>query len=373
MSQSSPDMMQQPFEGIAVGDSLRVTVAARDASTLTLLCAHDAQPRQPASQQAACMSSGGAAQPLDVASHHGLTRLLAAVKELSPVRVGVVHPCDATSLSAALDAHRLGLIEPVLIAPRARLEAVALAQGLELQGLRIEDVPHSHAAAELGARLAASGEVEALMKGSLHTDELMAAVVAGSAGLRTKRRVSHCFVLQTASYPRPFIVTDAAINLAPDLLQKADIARNAIELAQVLGVARPRLAILAAVETVNPNMPATLDAAALCKMADRGQITGGVLDGPLAFDNAVSIEAARTKGITSPVAGQADILLVPDLESGNMLAKQLMYLGGAASAGIVLGAKVPIVLTSRADSRESRIASCAIALLLAHHYRQTPP
>ena len=373
MSQPSPDMTQQPFEGIAVGDSLRVTVASRDASTLTLLCVHEAPPRQPSPQQAVSLSSGGAAQPLDVASHHGLARLLAAVKELPPVRVGVVHPCDATSLSAALDAHRLGLIEPVLIAPRARLEAIALAQGLELQGLRIEDVPHSHAAAECGARLAASGEVEALMKGSLHTDELMAAVVAGSAGLRTKRRVSHCFVLQTASYPRPFIVTDAAINLAPDLLQKADIARNAIELAQVLGVARPKLAILAAVETVNPNMPATLDAAALCKMADRGQITGGVLDGPLAFDNAVSIEAARTKGITSPVAGQADILLVPDLESGNMLAKQLMYLGGAASAGIVLGAKVPIVLTSRADSRESRIASCAIALLLAHHYRQTPP
>ena len=375
MSQSSPEGMREPFEGLAVGDSLHVTVAARDASTLTLRCAREAQAQAftTASPQVADLSSGGAEQPLDVAAHHGLTRLLAAVKELPPVRVGVVHPCDATSLSAALDAHRLGLIEPVLIAPRAKLEAIALAQGFELQGLRIEDVPHSHAAAEQGARLAACGELEGLMKGSLHTDELMAAVVAGSAGLRTKRRVSHCFVLQTASYPRPFIVTDAAINLAPDLLQKADIARNAIELAQVLGVARPKLAILAAVETVNPSMPATLDAAALCKMADRGQITGGVLDGPLAFDNAVSIEAARTKGITSPVAGQADILLVPDLESGNMLAKQLMYLGGAASAGIVLGAKVPIVLTSRADSRESRIASCAIALLLAHHYRQTPP
>jgi len=375
MSQSSPEGMREPFESLAVGDSLHVTVAARDASTLTLRCAREAQAQAftTASPQVADLSSGGAEQPLDVATHHGLIRLLAAVKELPPVRMGVVHPCDAISLSAALDAHRLGLIEPVLIAPRAKLEAIALAQGFELQGLRIEDVPHSHAAAEHGARLAASGELEGLMKGSLHTDELMAAVVAGSAGLRTKRRVSHCFVLQTASYPRPFIVTDAAINLAPDLLQKADIARNAIELAQVLGVARPKLAILAAVETVNPSMPATLDAAALCKMADRGQITGGVLDGPLAFDNAVSIEAARTKGITSPVAGQADILLVPDLESGNMLAKQLMYLGGAASAGIVLGAKVPIVLTSRADSRESRIASCAIALLLAHHYRQTPP
>lgn len=375
MTQSIPDMSPLFFDGISVGESLRVTVAARDASTLTLLCARDApsQAQVPPAPQADSMPSSVSPPPLDVASQHGLTRLLAAVKELPPVRVGVVHPCDEISLPSALDAHRLGLIEPVLIAPRAKLEAIALAQGLELQGLRIDDVPHSHAAAEHGARLAASGEVEALMKGSLHTDELMAAVVAGSAGLRTKRRVSHCFVLQTASYPRPFIVTDAAINLAPDLLQKADIARNAIELAQVLGVARPKVAILAAVETVNPTMPATLDAAALCKMADRGQITGGVLDGPLAFDNAVSIEAARTKGITSPVAGQADILLVPDLESGNMLAKQLMYLGGASSAGIVLGAKIPIVLTSRADSRESRIASCAIALLLAHHYRQTPP
>ena len=211
------------------------------------------------------------------------------------------------------------------------------------------------------------------MKGSLHTDELMAAVVDRAAGLRTKRRISHCFVLQTPHYPRPFIVTDAAINLAPGLEQKADIIRNAIDLAHAIGVAEPKVAILAAVETVNPTMPATLDAAALCKMADRGQIAGGVLDGPLAFDNAVSIAAARTKGINSKVAGQADILVVPDLESGNMLAKQIMYMGEAASAGIVLGAKVPVILTSRADSRQSRIASCAIALMLAHRYRTAPP
>ena len=211
------------------------------------------------------------------------------------------------------------------------------------------------------------------MKGSLHTDELMAAVVARESGLRTKRRVSHCFVLHTPRYPRPFIVTDAAINLAPDLEQKADIIRNAIDLAHAIGVAEPKVAILAAVETVNPAMPSTLDAAALCKMAERGQITGGVLDGPLAFDNAVSAAAARTKGITSAVAGQADILVVPDLESGNMLAKQLVFLGDASSAGIVLGARVPVVLTSRADSDESRIASCAIALILAHRYRSTPP
>ena len=373
MTESTTDML----DGLAIGESLRVTVAARDAAsgTLTLLCRRD--PDQPGLAPLAQTSPQTPAlapqEPLDVASHHGLARLLDAVALLPPMRVGVVHPCDASSLSAVLEAQRLGLIEPVLIAPRARLEALAAEQGLALDGLRIEDVAHSHAAAEQGVRLAASGEVEALMKGSLHTDELMAAVVSASAGLRTKRRVSHCFVLQTPAYPRPFIVTDAAINLAPDLLQKADIVRNAIELAHVIGVARPKVAILAAVETVNPTMPATLDAAALCKMADRGQITGGVLDGPLAFDNAVSVDAARTKGIASPVAGQADILLVPDLESGNMLAKQLMYLGGASSAGIVLGAKVPVVLTSRADSRESRIASCAIALLLAHRYRQTPP
>ena len=239
--------------------------------------------------------------------------------------------------------------------------------------MTIEDVPHSHAAAERAAELASLGKVEALMKGSLHTDELMTAIVASTSGLRTKRRVSHCFVLQTPHYPRPFIVTDAAINLNPTLEQKADIVRNAIDLAHVIGVATPKVAILAAVETVSAAMPATLDAAALCKMADRGQISGGVLDGPLAFDNAVSLAAARTKGLTSEVAGQADILVVPDLESGNILAKQLIYLGDAASAGIVLGAKVPVVLTSRADTLESRMASCAIAVMLAHHYRTSPP
>jgi phosphotransacetylase/acyl dehydratase len=310
---------------------------------------------------------------LDVAGNDGLQRLLAHVAPLQAIRVAVVHPCDALSLSGALDARDAGLIVPVLIAPRAKLAAAAAEAGVDLSGLETLDVPHSHAAAARAAELAAKGEVEALMKGSLHTDELMAAVVASAAGLRTKRRVSHCFVLQTPHYPRPFIVTDAAINLAPDLAQKADIVRNAIDLAHAIGVAEPKVAILAAVETVSPSMPATLDAAALCKMADRGQITGARLDGPLALDNAVSITAARTKGIVSDVAGRADILVAPDMESGNMLAKQLMYLGEAASAGIVLGARVPVVLTSRADSRESRIASCAIALLLAHRYRSAPP
>ena len=292
------------------------------------------------------------------------------VRPLGTVRMAVVHPCSASALLAAREATDAGLIEPVLVAPRAKLEALAAEAGIDLSGLAIEDVPHSHAAAARAAEMAGKGEVEALMKGSLHTDELMGAVVASAAGLRTERRVSHCFVMQTAAYPRPFIITDAAINIAPDLAQKADILRNAIDLAQAIGVATPKVAILAAVETVNPTMPSTLDAAALCKMADRGQIAGAILDGPLAFDNAISAAAAHIKGIVSPVAGQADILLVPDLESGNMLAKQLEYLGHASSAGIVLGARVPIVLTSRADPPASRIASCAIAVLLAHRNRK---
>ena len=309
----------------------------------------------------------------DAQDQTGLQLLLAHVAHMQPIRVAVAHPCDGLSLSAALEARHAGLIEPVLVGPQARLEAIAREAELDLANVAIVDTPHSHAAAQQAVALAANGEVEALMKGSLHTDELMSALVSSAAGLRTKRRVSHCFLLQTPAYPRPFIVTDAAINIAPTLEQKADIIRNAIELAQVIGVREPKVAILAAVETVSPTMTATLDAAALCKMADRGQITGGLLDGPLAFDNAVSIAAARIKGIVSEVAGQADILVVPDLESGNMLAKQLIFLGGAASAGIVLGAKVPVILTSRADSRDTRIASCAIALMLAHHYRLSPP
>ena len=312
-------------------------------------------------------------QRTDANGNDGLARLLDHVAGLAPVRAAMVHPCDALSLAAALDVRDAGLVEPVLVAPRARLEAAAAEAGIDISGISVEDVPHSHAAALRAAELARDGKVEILIKGSLHTDELMSAVVASASGLRTKRRVSHCFVIQTPHYPRPFIVTDAAVNLAPDLLQKADIVQNAIFLAHVIGIERPKVAILAAVETVNPSMQATLDAAALCKMADRGQITGGVLDGPLAFDNAVSMQAAKAKGIESPVAGRADVLVVPDLESGNMLAKQLIFMGQAASAGIVLGAKVPVVLTSRADPRESRMASCAIALMLAHHNRQAPP
>ena len=372
---------------VKLGDRLtiRVEVKAKDAATrrVTLACACINQSGRTVIEGEAeviapdeRIERARTALPeirLDVAGKDGLQRLLAHVAPLEPIHVAVVHPCDALSLSGALDARDVGLIVPVLVGPRARIDAAAAEAGLDLAGVAVEDVPHSHAAAARAAELAREGRVEALMKGSLHTDELMSVVVARESGLRTKRRVSHCFVLPTPYYPRPFIVTDAAINLAPDLEQKADIVRNAIDLAHAIGVRAPKVAILAAVETVTPSMPATLDAAALCKMADRGQIEGGVLDGPLAFDNAVSIAAARTKGIVSEVAGQADILVVPDLESGNMLAKQVMYMGEAASAGIVLGARVPVVLTSRADSRESRMAACAVALLLAHRYRGAPP
>ncbi|MGN6707079.1 MAG: bifunctional enoyl-CoA hydratase/phosphate acetyltransferase [Rhodanobacter sp.] len=317
---------------------------------------------------------GGSARAASAqATLRGVERLIAHVRSMEPVRMAVVHPCDALSLAGAIDARDAGIIRPVLMAPHAKLQAAAAEARIDLAGIRCIDVPHSHAAAAEAAAMASRGEVDALMKGSLHSDELMAAIVPTAAGLRTKRRITHCFVMETPAYPRPFIITDAAINIAPTLDDKADIVRNAIDLAHVIGVAEPKVAILAAVETVNSRMPSTLDAAALCKMADRGQITGGLLDGPLAFDNAVSPEAARVKGIVSAVAGRADILVVPDLESGNMLAKQLEYMGHADSAGIVLGARVPIVLTSRSDSRRSRLASCTLALLLAHHYRTSPP
>ncbi|KPK05990.1 MAG: hypothetical protein AMJ64_10365, partial [Betaproteobacteria bacterium SG8_39] len=254
--------------------------------------------------------------------------------------------------------------------PQAKIRAVAEAEQIDLSPYERVDAEHSHAAAALAAEMARDGKVEALMKGSLHTDELLGAVVRSSAGLRTARRISHVFLLDVPAYPRPLMVTDAAINIAPTLEDKVDIVQNAIDLARTLGIEQPKVAILAAVETVNPRMPATLDAAALCKMADRGQISGGLLDGPLAFDNAISEEAAKTKKIVSPVAGRADILLVPDLESGNMVAKQLQYLAGADSAGIVLGTRVPIVLTSRADSVRTRLASTAVMALVAHARRK---
>jgi phosphate acetyltransferase len=283
--------------------------------------------------------------------------------------MAVAHPCDKESLLGVVEAAQAGLIIPTLIGPVAKMRAVAEQQGIDLAGLTLVDVEHSHAAAAEAVALARAGKVEALMKGSLHTDELMSEVVTAN-GLRTARRISHVFLADVPTYPKPLLITDAAINIEPDLECKADIVRNAIDLALVLGIVEPKVAILAAVETVTPKMRATLDAAALCKMADRGQIAGGVLDGPLAFDNAISIVAAKTKGILSAVAGRADILVVPDLESGNMLAKQLEYLAEALMTGVVVGARVPIVLTSRADTAETRAASCAIALLMAHAKRK---
>ena len=292
-------------------------------------------------------------------------QLLEAAQRCERIRMAIVHPCSREALEGALDAARLGLIEPVLIGPAAKIRAVAEESGIDIGSTTIVDVPHSHAAARKAVAMAQSGEVQALMKGSLHTDELLGEVVNAQTGLRTGRRMSHVFVLDVPRYPKPLLITDAAINVAPDFEAKVDIVQNAIDLAHALGIPRPKVAILSAVETVTPKLRSAMDAAALAKMADRGQITGGLVDGPLAFDNAVSMAAATTKGIHSEVAGDADILVVPDLESGNMLAKQLEYLGDAQAAGIVMGARVPIVLTSRADSAHSRIASCAIAVLLA--------
>jgi phosphate acetyltransferase len=295
--------------------------------------------------------------------------LLARCGGLAPVPTAVAHPCDVSSLTGALDAANLGLIVPILVGPEAKIRAVAEEADLRLDGITIIDAPHSHASAEFAVRAVREGQAELLMKGSLHSDELLHEVAIGANGLRTERRLSHVFAMDVPSYHKPLFITDAAVNIFPKLADKADIVRNAIDLVQSLGVGTPKVAILGAVETVSEKMPSTIDAAALCKMADRGQITGGLLDGPLAFDNAISAEAARIKGITSPVAGDPDILLVPDLEAGNMLAKQLTFLAGAEAAGIVLGARVPIILTSRADSVRSRIGSCAIAVLLAHARR----
>ncbi|MGO4910390.1 bifunctional enoyl-CoA hydratase/phosphate acetyltransferase [Pseudorhodobacter sp. W20_MBD10_FR17] len=298
-------------------------------------------------------------------------RLIAATEGLAPIPTAVVHPCDPLSLTGALDAAHQGMIVPVLVGPRPKIEAAAKEAGRTLEGVEIVDTPHSHAAAAAAVALVQAGKVASLMKGSLHTDELMEAVIDAALGLRTERRMSHVYVLDVPTYPKPLLITDAAINIQPDLTVKRDIVQNAIDLARSLGITRPKVAILSAVEMVNPHIPSTVDAAALCKMADRGQITGGVLDGPLAFDNAVSPVAAAAKGIVSDVAGIADILVAPDLESANMMAKQLIYLAGADAAGIVLGARVPIILTSRADSAAARLASCALAQLFISH--QTLP
>src|SRR5512137_829896 len=294
--------------------------------------------------------------------------LLDVCKTLPPTPTAVAHPCDESSLRGAVDAAKLGLIAPILVGPRARIEAVAAKEGIDIAGLPIVDAQHSHDAAEKAVALVREGKAEALMKGSLHTDELMGAVVRRETGLRTARRVSHCFVMDVPTYAETLIVTDAAVNIAPTMEDKVDIIQNAIDLAHALRFPEVRVAILSAMETVNPKVPSTVEAGALCKMADRGQITGGVLDGPLALDNAISLESVKIKKIDSPVAGRANVLVVPDLEAGNMLAKSLTFLAGADAAGIVLGARVPIILTSRADSVLTRLASCAVAVLVAHQH-----
>lgn len=320
------------------------------------------------------LSTDSPASPLLAGAHTRnrgalLKELAQRAQALPPVRMGVVHPCDAPSLEGALAAGENRLIAPTLIGPRGKIEAVAEAAGLSLEGVEIVDAPYSHAAAATAVEMVRRGRLQAMMKGSLHTDEVMRAVVHEGAGLRTERRISHVFVIDTPGYHKLLLVTDAAINIAPTLDEKRDIIRNAIDLAQAIGVARPKVAILSAVETVEGKIPSTIEAAALCKMADRGQISGADLDGPLAFDNAISRQAAEQKNIRSEVAGDPDILVAPDLEAGNILAKEMVFLAGANTAGLVLGARVPIVLTSRADDVASRVASCALAQLFAHRIR----
>jgi len=298
-------------------------------------------------------------------SHEKYDRLIAHCKSIPPTQTAVAHPCDESSLKGAVDAARVGLIHPILVGPPVRIRELAAKLGLDISRYRLVEAVYSQESAAKAVELVRNAEAEALMKGSLHTDELMGAVVRSDTGLRTSRRISHCFVMDVPGYPEPLIITDAAVNIAPTLKEKVDIVQNAIDLARDLGTTEVRVAILSAMETVNPDVPSTLEAAALCKMADRGQITGALVDGPLALDNAISPEAAKIKKIDSPVAGRANVLVVPDLEAGNMLAKSLSFLAGADTAGIVLGAKVPIILTSRADSLTARLASCAVATLVA--------
>lgn len=303
--------------------------------------------------------------------HEKYRRLIDYCSTLPPMRTAVVHPCDESSLSGALEAAKLGLISPLLVGPRARIKAAADSSGLDISAMELVDAPYSEAAAEQAVQLVREGRAEALMKGSLHTDELMAVVVKRETGLRTARRVSHCFVMDVPGHEQALIITDAAVNITPTLQEKVDILQNAIDLAHALRVDEVRVAVLSAMETVNPKVPSAIDAAALCKMVDRHQITGALVDGPLALDNAIDLEAARIKKIDSPVAGRANVLLVPDLVAGNMLAKSLSFLAGADAAGIVLGARVPIILTSRADSLLTRLASCAVAVLVAQARRES--
>jgi len=306
-------------------------------------------------------------------THEKYQRLVKYTEGLMPVATAVAHPCDEFSLRSVADAVEIGVIDPILTGPESRIRAVAERAEIDISSFEVVDAPHSHAAAAAAVALVHEGRAECLMKGSLHTDELMGAVVSRSHGLRTERRVSHCFVMDVPSYAETIIVSDAAINIAPTLAEKVDIVQNAIDLAHAMKFKEVRVAILSAMETVNPKVNSTIEAAALCKMADRKQITGGILDGPLALDNAISLAAADIKKIDSPVAGRANVLIVPDLEAGNMMAKSLSFLANADAAGIVLGARVPIILTSRADSVLTRLASCAVAALVAQARREAPP
>jgi phosphate acetyltransferase len=375
---------QLEFDGsISVGDHVRATVTARrkypESAYVLFDCVVESAGRRvlwgtvcvEAPHRKATYSN--IATPEIVLRRNDVfARLLKRCEPLAAVTCAVAHPCDRDSFLGAIEAARRNLIAPVLVGPAARIRPLAAAHGIDISNFRLVDTEHSHASAAAAVALARNGEVETLMKGSLHTDEIMAAVIASQSGLRTERRVSHVFVMDVPAYDRMLFVTDAAINIEPTLAEKRDIAQNAIDLARSLGVEVPKIAILSAVETVNPDIRSTIDAAALCKMADRGQIRGAILDGPLAFDNAISEFAARTKSIQSPVAGKADILLVPNIEAGNMLAKQLQYFAGADSAGIVVGARVPVILTSRADNVRMRIGSAAVAKLVVHAKRIPP-
>jgi phosphate acetyltransferase len=375
----------QNFEfhnAVDLGDTIVVTVTAKeklpDGKTITFDCLAENQRKEKIITGVAevyapntkVTGEGILEQDMTYRRRHAFQDLIEKCRDLEPISVAVCHPCSETALAGAIEAAQLGLIRPVLVGPRQRIVSLAETAGYDISPYEIIDSEHSHQSAEKAVKLCRMGETEALMKGSLHTDEMMGAVVKGDTGLRTASRISHVFVIDVPTYPRPLFITDAAINIFPNLEDKVHILNNAVDLAHALEIAEPKVAILSAVETINPKIPSTLEAAALCKMADRGQIVGAIVDGPLAFDNAISKEAATIKGIESKVAGEADIFLVPDLEAGNMLAKQLAYLVDADAAGIVLGARVPIVLTSRADSAKARLASCAVAAALAHARRR---
>lgn len=368
---------------VSVGDSLTITVTARDKSPSTRMVIFDCECADGTGDKILSGTAeviaptekfvgGAAAMPeARFRRRERYDQLMARSRGLPALPTAVIHPCDESSLTAAVEAKRAGLIMPILVGPEAKVASAAKECGINLRDYICIDVPHSHAAAEKAVELVRLGQAELLMKGSLHTDEVLSAVVKKETGLRTARRISHCFVMDVPSYPKPLVITDAAVNIFPTLEDKVDIIQNAIDLVRAFGLDRPRVAVLSAVETVTSKIASTLDAAALCKMADRGQITGAILDGPLAFDNAISSDAAAVKGIRSLVAGHADILVVPDLEAGNMVYKNLNFLADADGAGIVLGARVPIILTSRADSLRTKLASCAVASLYRHAQKTT--